>query len=137
MAIRYYNTKPKDGIQLGGPLDYCSKCIEQKYNGSIKYGELEYKEIFKIYKNGVSHAICMDHFKELLGDYDLIKKDLLNKHESTKNECKCTSCNCKKEEVTEEVNEITEEVNEITEEKEEVAKEKTTKKKNSKKNGDK
>ena len=101
----------KDGIQLGGPLDYCEVCSAKSRR--FDYGELEYKEVFKFYRNGNSICFCMDHFKSMLGHYLLV--DL---NEDIKDE---------EEEIIEN-NEDT-----VEDKKEKVSKEKTSKKNKSNK----
>ena len=60
----------KDGIQIGGPLDYCYEC--SKREGRNNYGEMEYKECFVVTQNGMRKCFCMDCFKKMLGKYMLI-----------------------------------------------------------------
>ena len=60
----------KDGIQVGGPLDYCYEC--SKKEGRNNYGELEYKECFAITQSGIRKCFCMDCFQKMLGKYMLI-----------------------------------------------------------------
>ena len=60
----------KDGIQPGKALDYCWKCYGP--GSTIKHGELEYKDVFKIHINGLEYCLCMKHFNELLKGYTLI-----------------------------------------------------------------
>ena len=66
----------KDGIQLGHHLDYCYECCKP---GTLIKNELEYKEVFKLRLNGLEYCLCLDHFKQKLGDYLLIHKDVVNK----------------------------------------------------------
>ena len=60
----------RDGIQLGGPMDYCYECAKKE--GKNNYGELEYKECFAVTQNGNRKCYCMDCFKKMLGKYMLI-----------------------------------------------------------------
>lgn len=60
----------KDGIQLGGPMDYCYECA--KTRDTLERGELEYKECFAVTQNGNRRCYCMDCFKKMLGKYILI-----------------------------------------------------------------
>ena len=69
----------KHGIQRGGPLDYCEICANK--NNRVDYGSLEYKEVFKIYRNGLSTCLCMDHFKSMLDHYILVDKNELDETE--------------------------------------------------------
>ena len=69
MALFPTNEKKLDGIQLGGPNTLCYKCeLERRAtdtDSDIPYGEMQYKEIFKIVDQGQDICICMKHFKEM------------------------------------------------------------------------
>lgn len=69
MALFPTNEKKLDGIQLGGPNTLCYKCeLERRFNDTdsdIPYGEMQYKEVFKIVDQGQDICICMKHFKEM------------------------------------------------------------------------
>ena len=69
MALFPTNEKKLDGIQLGGPNTLCYKCeLERRAtdtDSDIPYGELQYKEVFKIIDQGQDICICMKHFKEM------------------------------------------------------------------------
>ena len=69
MALFPNNEKKLDGIQLGGPNTLCYKCeLERRFNDTdsdIPYGEMQYKEVFKIIDQGQDICICMKHFKEM------------------------------------------------------------------------
>ena len=69
MALFPTNEKKLDGIQLGGPNTLCYKCeLERRANDTdsdIPYGEMQYKEVFKIVDQGQDICICMKHFKEM------------------------------------------------------------------------
>ena len=69
MALFPNNEKKLDGIQLGGPNTLCYKCeLERRANDTdsdIPYGEMQYKEVFKIIDQGQDICICMKHFKEM------------------------------------------------------------------------
>lgn len=69
MALFPTNEKKIDGIQLGGPNTLCYKCeLERRFNDTdsdIPYGEMQYKEVFKIVDQGQDICICMKHFKEM------------------------------------------------------------------------
>lgn len=67
----------KDGIQLAHDLDYCYKCYKA---GQVIRPEdnIAYQEVFKFRINGLEHCICLKHFNEMLGDYVLIHKDVMN-----------------------------------------------------------
>ena len=69
MALFPNNEKKLDGIQLGGPNPLCYKCeLERRAtdtDSDIPYGEMQYKEVFKIVDQGQDICICMKHFKEM------------------------------------------------------------------------
>ena len=69
MALFPNNEKKLDGIQLGGPNTLCYKCeLERRATNTdsdIPYGEMQYKEVFKIIDQGQDICICMKHFKEM------------------------------------------------------------------------
>ena len=69
MALFPSNEKKLDGIQLGGPNTLCYKCeLERRAtdtDSDIPYGEMQYKEVFKIIDQGQDICICMKHFKEM------------------------------------------------------------------------
>ena len=69
MALFPNNEKNLDGIQLGGPNTLCYKCeLERRAtdtDSDIPYGEMQYKEVFKIVDQGQDICICMKHFKEM------------------------------------------------------------------------
>ena len=69
MALFPTNEKKLDGIQLGGPNTLCYKCeLERRAtdtDSDIPYGEMQYKEVFKIIDQGQDICICMKHFKEM------------------------------------------------------------------------
>ena len=69
MALFPNNEKKLDGIQLGGPNTLCYKCeLERRAtdtDSDIPYGEMQYKEVFKIIDQGQDICICMKHVKEM------------------------------------------------------------------------
>ena len=69
MALFPTDNVIKDGIQLGGPTTLCYKCeLERRAtdtDSDIPYGEMQYKEVFKIIDQGQDICICMKHFKEM------------------------------------------------------------------------
>ena len=69
MALFPNSEKKLDGIQLGGPNTLCYKCeLERRAtdtDSDIPYGEMQYKEVFKIIDQGQDICICMKHFKEM------------------------------------------------------------------------
>ena len=112
MALFPSNEKKLDGIQLGGPNTLCYKCeLERRAtdtDSDIPYGEMQYKEVFKIIDQGQDICICMKHFKEMCATshYMLIDTD----------ECIAVPLSAVEEsapEVEEEDNEIEPEVEEV------------------------
>ena len=81
MALFPTNEKKLGGIQLGGPNTLCYKCeLERRAtdtDSDIPYGEMQYKEVFKIVDQGQDICICMKHFKEMCATshYMLIDTD--------------------------------------------------------------
>ena len=81
MALFPNNEKKLDGIQLGGPNTLCYKCERERRatdtDSDIPYGEMQYKEVFKIIDQGQDICICMKHFKEMCATshYMLIDTD--------------------------------------------------------------
>ena len=81
MALFPSDEKKLDGIQLGGPNTLCYKCeLERRAtdtDSDIPYGEMQYKEVFKIIDQGQDICICMKHFKEMCATshYMLIDTD--------------------------------------------------------------
>ena len=69
MALFPTDNMKRDGIQLGGPDTLCYKCeLERRAtdtDSDIQYGEMQYKEVFKIIDQGQDICICMKHFKEM------------------------------------------------------------------------
>lgn len=90
MAI--FDKQIHNGIQLGKHLDVCQVCYGP--GSKFEYGEQEYKEVFKLHIAGLEYIICLDHFKEMLGDYTLVHKDELktaiNKTQEQEPETKTT-----------------------------------------------
>lgn len=89
----------KNGIQLGKVGDRCVECERrrrQKQQENDEYYDpvdLDYKEVFKIWVNNISHCLCLDCFKEALGKYILVDPAELEKEEKPK-----TKKNTKKKE---------------------------------------
>ncbi len=72
MALLPDDTRLKDGLQLGGPTTLCYKCeaerIARDRDSDIPYGDLEYKEVFRIVQSGNETCICMRHFKQMCAE---------------------------------------------------------------------
>lgn len=71
----------KDGIQLGAEGDVCRACEEKakRKRETVQQGLLKNKEVFLINISGLRHCYCMDCYKDLLGDYTLVKQEDINK----------------------------------------------------------
>ena len=72
MAI--FNHERKNGIQLGTVSDECMEC-KKKHRGEEDYEpeSLDYKPVYKVWINNISHCMCLDCFKKTLGeDYILL-----------------------------------------------------------------
>lgn len=69
MALFPGESNVKDGIQLGGPRTLCYKCEAERRaadkDSDIPYGDLEYKEVFKVVQNGLETCLCMRHFMQM------------------------------------------------------------------------
>lgn len=69
MALFPNDGNVKDGIQLGGPRTLCFKCEAERRamdkDSDIPYGDLEYKEVFKVVQNGLETCVCMKHFMQM------------------------------------------------------------------------
>lgn len=72
----------KDGIQLGAEGDVCRACEEKakRKRETVQQGLLKNKEVFLINISGLRHCYCMDCYKDLLGDYTLVKQEEINKN---------------------------------------------------------
>ena len=112
MALFPTNEKKLDGMQLGGPNTLCYKCeLERRAtdtDSDIPYGEMQYKEVFKIIDQGQDICICMKHFKEMCATSHYMLIDT--------NECIAVPLSAVEEsapEVEEEDNEIEPEVEEV------------------------
>ena len=75
----------RNGIQLGKVGDRCVECA-RKHRQDEEYDpvDLDYKEVFKIWVNNVPHCLCLDCFKESLGNYILIDPKDLEQSEKPK-----------------------------------------------------
>ena len=71
MAI--FDHENKNGIQLGTVGDRCFEC-QRKHRGEedYEYENLDYKPIYKFWLGNNSHCMCLDCFKESLGNYILL-----------------------------------------------------------------
>ena len=84
----------KNGIQLGKVGDRCVECErrrKQKQQENDEYYDpvdLDYKEVFKIWVNNISHCLCLDCFKEALGKYILVDPVELEKEKEEKPKAK-------------------------------------------------
>lgn len=71
MAI--FDHERKNGIQLGTVGDRCMECdYKHRHDEEYEPVALDYKPVYKIWINNLSHCICLDCFKETLGDFILL-----------------------------------------------------------------
>ena len=101
MAL-FNNGERKNGIQIGTVGDECLECkIKHKGEEDFEPESLDYKTVYKFWINNVSHCICMNCFKESLGEFLLLdpaeledkpkpKKQNNKKKEEDKNAGKAT-----------------------------------------------
>lgn len=69
-----YEFKKEHGIQKGKELDKCFMCEKHAYSKkeNLSYGLLNNKDVFVLHLHGNRVCICMDCFKTMLGEYELI-----------------------------------------------------------------
>ena len=92
----------KNGIQIGTVGDECLEC-KKKHRGDEEYEpeSLDYQQVYKFWVNNQSHCMCLNWFKESLGEYLLLdpaeledkpkaKKSNNKKKEEDKNASKTT-----------------------------------------------
>ena len=92
----------KNGIQIGTVGDECLEC-KKKHRGDEEYEpeSLDYQQVYKFWVNNQSHCMCLNCFKESLGEYLLLdpaeledkpkaKKSNNKKKEEDKNASKTT-----------------------------------------------
>ena len=101
MAL-FNNGERKNGIQIGTVGDECLECkIKHKGDEDFEPESLDYKTVYKFWINNVSHCMCMNCFKESLGEFLLLdpaeledkpkpKKQNNKKKEEDKNASKAT-----------------------------------------------
>ena len=63
----------KNGIQIGTVGDECIEC-KKKHRGEEDFEpeSLDYKIVYKFWVNNMSHCMCMNCFKESLGEFLLL-----------------------------------------------------------------
>ena len=63
----------KNGIQIGTVGDECIEC-KKKHRGDEDFEpeSLDYKIVYKFWVNNMSHCMCMNCFKESLGEFLLL-----------------------------------------------------------------
>lgn len=92
----------KNGIQIGTVGDECLEC-KKKHRGDEEYEpeSLDYQQVYKFWVNNQSHCMCLNCFKESLGEFLLLdpaeledkpkaKKSNNKKKEEDKNASKTT-----------------------------------------------
>ena len=72
MAL-FNNGERKNGIQIGTVGDECLEC-KKKHRGDEEYEpeSLDYKQVYKFWVNNQSHCLCLNCFKESLGEFLLL-----------------------------------------------------------------
>ena len=72
MAL-FNNGERKNGIQIGTVGDECIEC-KKKHRGEEDFEpeSLDYKTVYKFWVNNASHCMCMNCFKESLGEFLLL-----------------------------------------------------------------
>ena len=76
----------KNGIQIGTVGDECLEC-KKKHRGDEEYEpeSLDYQQVYKFWVNNQSHCMCLNCFKESLGEFLLLDPtDLEDKHKAKK-----------------------------------------------------
>ena len=63
----------KNGIQIGTVGDECLEC-KKKHRGDEEYEpeSLDYQQVYKFWVNNQSHCMCLNCFKESLGEFLLL-----------------------------------------------------------------
>ena len=71
MAI--FEHERKNGIQIGTVGDECMQC-KVKHKGDEEYEpeSLDYKPVYKLWINNIPRCLCLECFKESLGEYMLV-----------------------------------------------------------------
>lgn len=71
MAI--FEHERKNGIQIGTVGDECMQC-KVKHKGDEEYEpeSLDYKPVYKLWVNNIPRCLCLECFKESLGEYMLV-----------------------------------------------------------------
>ncbi len=96
MAI--FDHRKKNGIQLGTVRDECMECsYKNRFNEDYIPESLDYKPVYKVWVNNISHCMCMNCFMESLGDYVLLAPGLAPEDEPAKDKPKQKKNNKKKE----------------------------------------
>lgn len=97
MAI--FNHERKNGIQMGTVGDECMECkVKHKHDDDYIPERLDYKPVYKFWVHNVSHCLCLDCFKESLGNYLLVDpNELVEEEEKPKQQKKAAANNKKKE----------------------------------------
>lgn len=85
MAI--FEHERKNGIQLGTVGDECMECAKKHRADEVYVPEsLDYKPVYKIWIHNRAHCICLDCFKQTLGNYTLL--DLTEEKEDKQSKAK-------------------------------------------------
>ena len=76
MAI--FEHERKNGIQIGTVGDECMQCrIKHKGDEEYEPESLDYKPVYKLWINNIPRCLCLEFFKESLGEYMLVNPNEL------------------------------------------------------------
>ena len=76
MAI--FEHERKNGIQIGTVGDECMQCrIKHKGDEEYEPESLDYKPVYKLWINNIPRCLCLECFKESLGEYMLVNPNEL------------------------------------------------------------
>lgn len=71
MAI--FEHERKNGIQIGTVGDECMQCkVKHKGDEGYEPESLDYKPVYKLWVNNIPRCLCLECFKESLGEYMLV-----------------------------------------------------------------
>ncbi len=85
MAI--FEHERKNGIQIGTVGDECMQCrVKHKADEEYEPESLDYKPVYKIWIHNIPRCLCLDCFKESLGQYVLVDPNELEEKPKVNNE---------------------------------------------------
>jgi hypothetical protein len=84
MAI--FEHERKNGIQMGTVGDECMQCkVKHKADEEYEPESLDYKPVYKIWIHNIPRCLCLDCFKESLGQYVLVDPNELEEEKPKSN----------------------------------------------------